>query len=548
MRKGLKRALAMVMAAAMTIGVVSTNGLGRGPKEVHAASAPEEPAIMDSSSQVNYSTILGRGVDYGIVAENFQQRMHMQTTYAVNNYSRTCADKSTIDLIPRGSTAQILVGAIDYRNEVFGKSTQGPPYISIDGDYAGTINIEGGSDDVLSDENAFFQTSARVIKTINPDTGKNIERIKTNVFEASANIQRKIDEGYAINYKDYYKDQDPRGENKPTLDLTNGNFAGKVVYVDVDNDLLQQIGESGQLHILKDTTTVVVFNITDSAGTNLEDNGEPYVEIDKYFVSVDNGETWASTNDYSAHDDDDPVQVAKDRLNDKEICQKIIWNIRSTSKVSLAATSGLFIAPNSPLVEVLTTSAGWIVAENFANTAGEWHYIYHGGNQDVLDDNAGEIHFAARKGFTHKFDGKGTVEDTTVYAEKETYEFKWFENDENFSKTDSTGPDAETVYNTATDKLQFPKLSFYSDENEYNNRDTEKVKHAWYIPKDTEETFYFTVKETGTTNPYGIEISRGKIDITLKVVNNNDDFEYYVATKTYLDDGSVYKENGYDYS
>ena len=49
----------------------------------------------------------------------------------------------------------------------------------------------------------------------------------------------------------------------------------------------------------------------------------------------------------------------------------------------------------------------------------EWHYIYGGGNQNYMTDVEGEIHFAARKSFTHNWDGKGTAEDTTIYSPAE---------------------------------------------------------------------------------------------------------------------------------
>ena len=233
MKKGFKKVAAIVLSAAMALGLVVTGGGSNGPKEVFAAEAPEAPAIQDSSSQVNYSTILGRGVDFGIIAEHFQQRMHMQTPYAVEYFSRSCGEFSTIDLIPNGSTAQIMVGHIDKEN-----SSVGPSYIRIDGDVAGTMNMEATAEvfeggNHPENGNTYFQTSAKVVRTINPATPQNIKYIYENVFEKSSIIEGKINSSYGINYRDYY--------NAGTLDLTKGDFVNKVVYIQVDNDLLKDI-------------------------------------------------------------------------------------------------------------------------------------------------------------------------------------------------------------------------------------------------------------------------------------------------------------------
>ena len=88
MKNGLRKVMSVMLAGAMAVGLAVTGGSNFGPKTVEAA---EPPAVMDSASLVNYSTILERGVDYGIVANNFQQRMHMQTTYAVKSFSTTCS-------------------------------------------------------------------------------------------------------------------------------------------------------------------------------------------------------------------------------------------------------------------------------------------------------------------------------------------------------------------------------------------------------------------------------------------------------------------------
>ena len=138
------------------------------------------------------------------------------------------------------------------------------------------------------------------------------------------------------------------------------------------------VAENGRLHIIKDPSTVVVFNINDNSGSaKIWDNNGNQVEysafIAGYTVSTDGGKTWINPTAYSCHDsekDSNPETYAENRKNDEQLCQKIIWNIRSTGKVGVQNTSGLFIAPDASIFEVAGTSAGWVVAKNFANTSG----------------------------------------------------------------------------------------------------------------------------------------------------------------------------------
>ena len=540
-KKTFAGAMSAVMAATIFMPMVKNIGSDDKLSDIVRADDTEPAMIQDSVSAVNYSTILGRGVDFGIVADYFQQRMHMQSTFAVGTYSRDCGDFTTIDLIPRGSVAQFLIGDVDYDNCNPASTSRDTAPVKIDGNVASTFNVEASNALVatMDTDTPFLFTqsgTAQLLLSGNDATQRNVSLITSNAYEASDVINSKVSNGYAIDYKDYY--------NAGTLDLTKGDFVNKVVYIDVDHDLLMDVGQAEKLQILKDESTVVVFNITDDAGTNRtwktgkQDGDGPMVTgvcINKYWVSPDGGTTWAKSDEYSSND---TAPTNATRLNDKHICQKIIWNIRSTCNVGLDNSSGLFLVKNAPLTETLGTCAGWVVAPNFANSMGEWHYIYHGGSQDVLSDKVGQIHFAARKSFTHEYNGMNTVEDETVFSPAGKYNFKWYENDSNFSITDP-GNDYVPVANTATNKLQFPTLTFYS-----SLADAEAAGDTdHYIASS--ETFYYSVREVGAgeKNDDGVTLSTGWMDIQLTVVNNNDKLEYYVKTWTYLPGGQLYKVN-----
>ena len=448
MKKGFKRLIAGTLAAVMTVSLIVT-GSGR-VKKVAAAEL-----VQDSASAVNYATILGRGVDYGIIADKFLQRNHMESTLAVETFSNYKNDFNTIDLIEAGSTAQILIGGVDTSRAQYPNSDAAKRPIYIDRSTAGTLNIEG-SPAAMKDfdgtrSGGYFNidnvlgSGTKVLTTTNSDTVENIRKIYENAFESSSTLSAKANNSdYVINYRNYMEGKTLRFGDE---------FKNKVIYINVDNDLLKKVKDAQGISIIKDPTSVIVFNISDDSGTNTSDG----IHIDKYDVSVDGGKSFILTDSYS----DRPVNgmTTETDKNDLQICQKIIWNITSHENVTLGNSSGLFIVPYSPLVDVIHTCAGWIVAKNLQNNGGEWHYIYRGGNQNVLNDGVGQVHFAARKSFTHAYNGKDTVEDTTIFTEKDAFKFNWYETDRTYN---TNGKTPEVVSNESTNKIQFPKLEFYN--------------------------------------------------------------------------------------
>ena len=201
-RKALSLALAMTMSFAMTLTGVGSN--------IGVVNAAESPNGLDSATQVNYSTILGRGVDYGIIAENYQQRDHIQSTFAVKNYSRSsnCDAFATVDLIQQGAAAQILVGNIDMSNpEIMGRATRGPEYLKFDGDVAGAYIVEVGDEKIYEGNNIFFQTKSEKVLRVNPDTASNVEDMYKRVYTYSEDMAGK-GLTHGINYRDYYKSND----------------------------------------------------------------------------------------------------------------------------------------------------------------------------------------------------------------------------------------------------------------------------------------------------------------------------------------------------
>ena len=71
-KKGFKKVISFALAGAMALGLAVTGG-GGNVLQVEAAA----PVKQDSASAINYATVLGGGVDYGLIAPTVIQNSHM---------------------------------------------------------------------------------------------------------------------------------------------------------------------------------------------------------------------------------------------------------------------------------------------------------------------------------------------------------------------------------------------------------------------------------------------------------------------------------------
>nr|MCR5633407.1 hypothetical protein [Eubacterium sp.] len=394
LKQKIRKVVSFALATTMSIAMAVT-GVGNDIRGVHAAS-------NDLSSQVNFSTILGRGVDYGIIAENFQLRSHMQTTYAVGSFSCACDGvPSEANLNPVGSTAHFLIGdVVPAGQEQYSRTTKGPVYAFVGGDGTNNLVVEA-SENVYAqeegkDSNFKSQNFANTDKIVDNNTTQHVKDLCDSVFGVSTQLSVKATSDDAIDYRDYFTTTGGgKGGDKACLDLTSGDFANKVVYIDVDDDLLAHMNVADNFNIIKDSSTVIVFNIGPDVSTNStvrSDNDyaikgrhglkeEEFVTLSTYSVSVDNGNSWirttSSTGQDGKEDETAKANYEETRKLDMEVNQKIIWNITTNHEVALDASAGLFIVPNA-FVDVIGSSTGWVVAKDIANTTGEWHYTYCG--------------------------------------------------------------------------------------------------------------------------------------------------------------------------
>ena len=507
MNKRFKRIASLVLSAIMAISLGVSGGASGMDKVQAAPEGASVPSSYDSASLVNYATILGRATDYGIVAKNFTQSNHMQSTFAVVNYSSLTGDANDINLLLPDTTAHVMVGNIDTEHSA--ANVNQPIKIGSCTTKAFIFEapksvFESGKIDFANVEN---KETPKFTKKVNENTSTYIQSILNNVFSASANLEAKCkDSAYALpDYSKYLKD------DQKTFDFTGETFKGKVIYINVDSKLLDKLKHAEGIRIDKDPSTVIVFNIGDEAGTNLENK----VRIDKYSVSSD-GKNYTYT---------DPTNEE----NDKYICQKIIWNITTHNEVSLGNTSGLFIVPNAK-VDVANTSSGWIVANDLINSAGEWHFFYRKVSQELNEDKDNQLHFRLRKSFTHDWKNGNTTPDTSVDIKEGDYTFEWYETGSDY-KTDGKTPELKA--NEATSYVKFPVLTFYGNEEEANKANASN----YYVQEGTTKSFYYVVKEQNAGKSVGsVKISEGYVNIKLDVTNTEGQFTYKVTSETHLGD------------
>ena len=143
-----KRVTSAVVAAAVVFGTLAVYPNITGKKNIVNAATK-----YDSASAINYATILGGAVDYGVVADTIIQTNHTETTFATNHYIHN-SDSVDVDYVD--STALFLIGkdltttAADPSqslNIIFGKTTasaiylEAPEYVYGPNDYATTSRV-----------------------------------------------------------------------------------------------------------------------------------------------------------------------------------------------------------------------------------------------------------------------------------------------------------------------------------------------------------------------------------------------------------------------
>ena len=520
----MKKLSASVVSAAMIIGSFSFNGglLFQKDEVLQAASSDSIPPIQDAASAVNYSTILNGATDYGIMTLELYQRGHMETTFATSVFHNIPGDgfSNDVDFLPQGSTAQFIIGEVgETCDRETGRLNPGTVSILFWGKTTCSNFFVEGTEDVFTGFSSaavitdgrygnfnfgsdfFLNGTPKIVPNINSNPNTNVERlvnIQVRDTWSALLSQRANDPNYALDvsgdgpFVTLSANQTPDGPRyTAVLDVTDPAFEDKVVYVDVTPELLSAIGRSSGLTIKKNSSTIVVLNIDDDvvSGDDVITLGKLEVEVADLNLSVDSATS--SQGNHTTH---------TSNVNN-EICQKIIWNIMSDNKVNLDVTAGAMLAPYASDVEVVGSSAGWVVAPRVDVKAGEFHYLYQGGSTD----GNGQMHFSLDKVFTHALSTSMTP-DTTVPITAGAFNFFWDEyTDETYSSAVVGSHDEKS--NDALSSVDFPMLTF-----------SDPADSDHYVGRGDHNTFYFRITEDPSRTVSGIRNNPdAHIDLKIRV-------------------------------
>ena len=441
-----KRLTSGVIAGAVIVGSLAVYPIISGNKTIVNAATK-----YDSASAINYATILGGAVDYGIVAQSIVQNQHMETTFATNRYVHNA---SNVDVDYIDSTALFLIQEIatdkpdaNMARIEFGYTTASAIYLE------GPESVYGPNYDSqvhhqqfdptdparknLYNANIWFKdgfaaepNAIPFIQAINEHADANVNRLINRacspykVEDAEQGWayflqDRALDPAYVLNNGNTVPSPavmnlDTNGHTC-TINIENEEFAGKVVYINLTPEMIACLAVDAQFVVQKRQDTVVVFNIEDSVvnGTlvmqkpKVVTNGLSYVGCTAINGDRNASGLWGSSEGVKASD----IQTVYN--------ETVIWNVMTSKPVEVNNMGGVMLFPNASNINISSgNSSGWIVADTNVDINNEFHFLYQGSSPDGY----GDMHFALTKAFTENYAAHGSVQqDTSVSIPSDGY-------------------------------------------------------------------------------------------------------------------------------
>ncbi|MBO4688204.1 MAG: Cna B-type domain-containing protein, partial [Clostridiales bacterium] len=506
----------LVLATSLVVGTIAirrskNKGIEVGIPQVNAAG--DMLLDYDSASLVNFSTILGRAVDYGIISETLRQEGHMETTFATNKFvNPNAANNCDVDLAG-SATAQFIIASLESGSKArFGNTYMGGemPFV-IDTTY-----------DMAANEDSYFvyddSCKASVLyRTYEEDVLKTnvTSMINKTVKQSNILASKPALDGDTIAVK--------RGDSGATIDLSNPSFENATIYINVESgsNLEKAIQVADGLLIIKHPSTNIVFNVMGTGEITLTQYRMQIVGDPSFEVDPDNGQERANDCSFDSTTTCSGVDSLHNKHVEEYMTKSVVWNIRNASSVKYNMTAGLFLIPKNIPSNVVGSSAGWIASAGTTTvSSGEFHFIYHDRENQANTEGESVLHFAARKAFTDSFD---SIEElTNVKLLANDYSFSFVETESDFVTVKENGVFGSDCKNDAYSKITFPNITV----------DVKTVD-----PKIPQKR-YFVVKEnvTDSVDP-SVTISSGEIDIVLTITNIDgiihyvvDAYKYYTET------------------
>lgn len=338
-RNRMRRFWRRVMVAAMTVTMV-----------VSSVGVIGQKAQAATLSSVNYQTILGEAVNFGVVADKYVQGNHAQTNYAVVTFERKGDVVCEPDLI-NGATIPFYAANVT-NGARFGNST----YKNVDTDSVTYLYHTSNQTDItkITSDNQKIHLNVEHTKS-SDDVSKVVNNMISHVSNVSAELA-------AASATIVVADSEISDVNHYTLDTT-GRGDNEVVYIDVTagSRLAQVLEKNEGLTVKKKSGQVLVFNVLGDA-----------VKVYKIKVIVsDKNVELTTVGDTSAK--------SQQNVNLLEYVDKnFVWNMPDATDIEIKECAGIFLAPKkNSAVDVTSTSSGWVVsAGTVKNENCEWHFPY----------------------------------------------------------------------------------------------------------------------------------------------------------------------------
>ena len=215
-------------------------------------SAETDPGLLDydASSSVNFTSILGRSIDYGILSGTIDFRDHMETTYATKLLKTLRkgenSNNSDVDLAG-GAPAQFIIADIEGDSRaVFDKT-----YTDATMDFVIDTTQELVNQNKFQTNGAF--NGQLLFRTYSYD------ELINNLNSMITRMQK---QSKMLADKPAFDGDSFVSNGKALVDLSDSNYENCTIYINVaEGSALERAIANENLEIIKHSSTVVVFNM-----------------------------------------------------------------------------------------------------------------------------------------------------------------------------------------------------------------------------------------------------------------------------------------------
>lgn len=286
---------------------------------------------------VDYRSVLGEAIQFGITANYIYRSAHMDTTVATK--------KLKFD------------GNVDITAGKYTNNNAGGSFIIADTEPGEKLSLNGNANVVYTTKKAAEKMALPNGGNFIYDTRENLEQQVADMIKAVQAVSKELGKQTCETLSQASQNSTETSQN-PTISsdgkiLDVSVCTANTVYINVDAGTMLS---SNEFKVIKKPEQVIVFNFSATD-----------VRLIRFSVEEKIG------NSFKTH------SSATQDASINDVAKTIILNMPNAKTVTIeSAIFGVLLAPNAALT-IGSTSSGWIVADTVKNSGGEWHFI----SQDV---------------------------------------------------------------------------------------------------------------------------------------------------------------------